>query len=143
MNPARTDVPRRDQDRGAVQALSTAELVKELAAKASLLAKKEIELAKTEAKADLRAEIKMASGLGIAGVCALITVQTLLVALAFGLAEAGVMRGWIAALLVAFVVLAIGTAVGLTGWAKRVKKPLAATRQSVEENVRWVKERMA
>lgn len=122
---------------------TTRDLVTELARKAGELARKEVALAKSEVKEDLRAEIKMASGLGVAGVCALITVQMLLVALVFGLAEAGVLRGWLAALIVAAVVLAIGTAAGLIGWGKRVRKPLAATRRSVEENVRWVKERMA
>ena len=32
---------------------------------------------------------------------------------------------------------------GLWGWAKRVKKPLETTRRSVQENVRWAKERIA
>ena len=70
-------------------------------------------------KADLRSEIKMASGLGVAGVCALMTLQLLLVAIVFALFEGEVMPGWAAALVVAAVVLAIGTAAGLWGWAKR------------------------
>ena len=126
-----------------LQGLSTRDLVTELARKASELARKEVALAKSEVKEDLRAEIRMASGLGVAGLCALVTLQTLLVALVFGLSEAGVMRGWLAALVVAAVVLAIGTVAGLIGWGKRVRTPLGATRRSVQENVRWVKERLA
>lgn len=126
-----------------LRALTAKELVTELAQRASLLARKEIELAKVEAREQLRAEVKMASGLGVAGVCALLTVQMLLVALVFGLAEGGVLAGWLAALIVAAVVLAIGTVGGLVGWKKRVRQPLPATRRSVEENFRWAKERMA
>ena len=66
----------------------------------------------------------MASGLGVAGVCALLTLNMLLVAGVFALAEAGIMRGWVAALLVALVVLLIGTVAGLVGWSRRVREPL-------------------
>ncbi|MFL5273471.1 MAG: phage holin family protein [Anaeromyxobacteraceae bacterium] len=128
---------------GHLRGHSTKQLVAELAAKASLLARKEIALAKSEAKEDLRTEIKMASGLGVAGVCALCTLNLLLVAIVFGLREAEVMSGWLAALVVAAVVLAIGTIAGLVGWKKRVRQPLDATRRSVEDNVRWAKERLA
>jgi hypothetical protein len=128
---------------GTLRGHSTKELVAELAAKASLLAKKEIALAKSEAKEDLRTEIRMASGLGVAGVCTLCTLNLVLVAVVFALAEGEVMRGWLAALLVAAIVLAVGTAAGLLGWKNRVRNPLDATRRSVEENVRWAKERLS
>lgn len=126
-----------------LRGMGTRDLVTEVARKASDLARKEIELAKAEAKADLRASVKMASGLGVAGVCALITLQLLLVALVLALMEGGVMPGWAAALLVAAVVLAIGTVAGLWGWAKRVRKPFDTTRRSVKENVEWAKEQIA
>jgi hypothetical protein len=126
-----------------LRGLTARELVTELAQKASQLARKEVELAKAEAREQIRAEVKMASGLGVAGVCALVTVNMLLVALILGLAEGGVLRGWLAALVVAAVVLAIGTAAGLIGWSKRIRAPLPATRRSVQEGVRWAKERVA
>ena len=139
------DVARRpiSGEAGHLRGLSLRELVLELARKGSLLARKEVALAKSEAREDIRSEIRMASGLGVAGVCALVTVQLLLVALVLALAEGEVVRGWLAALLVAAVVLAIGTVAGLVGWGKRVRAPLDATRRSVQENVRWVKERTA
>ena len=123
--------------------MPTKDLVTELARKASALARKEVELAKAEVRDDVRSSARMAGGLGVAGVCALVTLQMLLVALVFALAEGGVMPGWAAALLVAAVVLGIGTVAGLWGWAKRVRKPLDTTRRSVRENVRWAKERLA
>jgi len=126
-----------------LRGLSTRELVVELANKASLLARKEVALVKSEAREDVRAEIKMASGLGVAGVCALTVLHLLLVALVLALAVAGIVRGWLAALIVAAVVLAIGSVAGLIGWSKRVRQPLDATRRSVLEGVRWVKDRTA
>ncbi len=130
-------------DQAHLRELSTRQLASELARKACLLARQEVALVKSEAREDLRSEIRMVSGLGVAGVCGVLVLQLLLVALAFGLAEAGVMRGWLTALLAAGVVLAIGTLAGLMGWRRRVRTPLDATRKSVQEDVRWLKERLA
>jgi uncharacterized membrane protein YqjE len=134
-------VPR--ANRPELRQLPTRDLVTRLASTASELVRTEVALAKAEVKKDLRSEIKMASGLGIAGVCAIWTVALLLVAVVFALAESNTMAGWLAALLVAAVVLAIGTIAGLVGWAKRVKTPLDATRRSLKEDLRWAKERIA
>lgn len=126
-----------------LHALPLRDLVTELAKKGSQLARKEVELAMAEAKEDLRTELRMAKGLGVAGVCALLTLQMLLVTIAFALMEAEVMPGWAASLLVAAVVLAVGTVAGLWGWTKRVRKPLDSTRSSVRSSFRWAKEQMA
>ena len=53
------------------------------------------------------------------------------------------MAEWAAALLVAAVVLGVGTAFGLIGWGKRVKSPLESTRRSLKEDALWAKERLA
>jgi uncharacterized membrane protein YqjE len=126
-----------------LRGMRTRDLVSELASKGRLLARKEIELAKAEIKADLRREARMAGGLGVAGLCALFTVQLLLVAVVLALMEGGVLPGWAAALVVAAVVLAVGTAAGLWGWATRVRTPLDTTRRSLREDVRWAKEQVA
>lgn len=136
MDETRDPVPRQAN----LHALTIRQLVKELAEKASLLARKEVALARAEVKEEIRTELRSASALGVAGVCALLTLQLLLVALVFGLTEAGLLHGWLWSLIVAGVVLAIGTAAGLIGWAKRVRTPLEATRRSVRENVRWAKQ---
>lgn len=145
-----TTVPVAGEPLGAVEstelrlrALPLRDLVTELAKKGSELARKEVELAKTEVKQDLRTELRMVKGLGVAGVCALLTLQMLLVTIAFALMEAEVLPGWAASLLVAAVVLAIGTAAGLWGWRKRVRTPLDATRSSMRTSFRWAKEQMA
>jgi uncharacterized membrane protein YqjE len=126
-----------------LRGMRTRDLVGELARKASLLARKEVELAKAELKADVRREVRMAGGLGVAGLCALFTVQLLLVAVVLALMESGILPGWGAALVVAAVVLAVGTAAGLWGWARRVRTPLDTTRRSLREDVRWAKDQIA
>ncbi len=123
--------------------LGTKDLVTEVARKASALARKEVELAKAELRTDLRSEVEMAGGLGAAGLCAIWGVELLLVAIVLALMEGGVLPGWAAALIVAAVVFAIGAAVGLWGWSRRVRKPLDTTRRSLQDDVRWAKERLA
>ncbi len=134
-------VPARPVD--PLRRMGTKDLVTEVARKASALARKEVELAKTEIRTDLRNEIKMAGGLGAAGLCAIWGVELLLVAVVLALMEGGLLPGWAAALIVAAVVFAIGAGVGLWGWSRRVRKPLDTTRRSVQDNVRWAKERIA
>ena len=123
--------------------MGTKDLVTEVARKASALARKEVELAKAELKTDLRSEMKMAGGLGAAGLFGIWGVELLLVAIVLALMESGVLPGWAAALIVAAVVFAIGAGIGLWGWSRRVKKPLDTTRRSLEEDVRWARERLA
>jgi len=122
--------------------LPTRELVTELARKASELARREVELVKAEVRADLRAEIKMASGLGVAGLCAVLVLQLLLTATVLALMEARVLPGWAAALAIAAVILAVGTGVGLWGWLRRVRAPLDTSRRSLQEGVRWAKQQI-
>jgi uncharacterized membrane protein YqjE len=130
--------PRPDPLRG----MRTRELVTELARKASLLARKEVELARAEIKEDVRREVKMAGGLGVAGLCALFAVQLMLVAVVLALMQAEILPGWAAALIVAAVVLAVGAGAGLWGWGRRVRKPLDTTRRSLQDDVRWAKEQL-
>ena len=124
-----------------VEGMTNRELVSHVIDSATLLAKKEIQLAKSELKRDLKAEVAMVKGLGIGALCALCTVNMLLVAAALALGN--VMAEWAAALLVAAAVLAVGTISGLVGWGKRVKSPLESTRRSLKEDALWAKERLA
>jgi hypothetical protein len=121
--------------------LPTRRLVGEISSKAYLLVRKELDLAKAELEADLRAQIAMAKGLAIgivAGICGL---SMLLVAAVLGLAL--VMPGWLAALLVGGVVLAIAAGAGLYGWSQRVRSPLAVTRRTLKEDLQWAKEQLS
>jgi len=124
-----------------LESMSNKELLQHITQNAVLLAKKEVELAKAELKADLKNEVAMAKGLGVAGLCAIWTVSMMLVAAALALGTA--IPEWAAALIVAAAVLLVGTVAGMVGWGKRVKEPLETTRRTLKEDVQWAKERIA
>ena len=65
----------------------------------------------------------------------------LFVALAFALTAW--LPGWAAALIIAAVVLAVALVAAMSGWGRRVRTPLARTRESVKEDLEWVKQRIA
>jgi hypothetical protein len=123
------------------EALSTRELLGEITGKATLLVKKEVELARNEIKADLQAELAVVKGFAIALVAGLGAVNMLLVAVVFALAR--VMPGWLAALVVAGVVLLIAGVVAYLSWGRRVTSPLQLTRKTLKEDAQWAKERLA
>ena len=121
--------------------LSNRVLIKEITGKVVVLAQKELELAKAEIRADLNAELATIKALGVAAVAALIGVNLLLVAPILALAL--VIPGWLAALLVGGAILVIAAIIGYIGWRRHVTGPLSLTRQTLKEDMRWVKERLA
>jgi hypothetical protein len=121
--------------------LGTSALVRRLVTQVETLAKKEFELAKTEVRADLHKEATAAGGLGIAAVVGIIAVALLLVTVILALSL--VMRGWAAGLIVSGATLAVAVVLALVSWGRRVRDPLARTRQSMKENVKWTRERLA
>jgi len=116
------------------------ELIKEITGEVGRLAQKQIELAKTELKADLKAEATTVGGLGIAALAALGTLNMLLVTLVLVLAQW--MPGWAAGLIVSGFTLLLAGIVALISWNKRVKSPMARTRRTVKEDVQFTKERL-
>jgi uncharacterized membrane protein len=58
-------------------------------------------------------------------------------------ALARVMPGWLAALVVAGVVLLIAGVVAYLSWGRRVTSPLQLTRKTLKEDAQWAKERLA
>ena len=121
--------------------LTVGELIGEIRDQVALLVRKQIELAKTELRSDLRAEVMMAGGLGLAAIGAVITVNLLLVTVVFALAR--VMPGWCAGLVVSGVVLLASGAAALFGWSRRIRSPLHRTRESIKEDIQWTKRRLA
>lgn len=121
--------------------LSTPQLLGEITSQVGLLMKKQLELAKTELRADLKSEGAMAKGLGLAALAGLLSVNLLLVTIVLVLAT--VMPAWAAGLAVTGVTLAIGVCVGLLGWGRRVRVPLERTRRTLTDDARWTKERLA
>jgi uncharacterized membrane protein YqjE len=118
--------------------LSTSQLVIETTREAMALIKSEIELAKTELKADVARELSAIKQLGLAVLGALAALNLLLVSGALGLAT--VMPAWAAGLAVTGVVALVAAIAGAVGW-RHIKTPLARTRKSLEEDARWVKGR--
>jgi uncharacterized membrane protein YqjE len=124
-----------------VTRMSTMQLVKEIASQAGLLVKKQIELARTELKADARTEATVAGGLGLAAVGAIITVTLLLVTAVLALAL--VMPAWVAGLIVSGLMAAVVAIVAGVSWRRRIRKPLQHSRHELQEDVRLAKERFA
>ena len=116
-------------------------LVKEIAAQATLLVKKQIELARTEIKADARTEAKAAGGLGIAAIGAIVFVTLLLVTAVLALSL--VLPAWAAGLIVSGVVAGAVAIVAAISWKRRVRQPLAHSRNVLRADVRLAKERFA
>ena len=119
----------------------TTELVRDAAAKASLLVAKEIDLARTELKNDVSAELAMVKRMAVAGVAGIATVNMLLVTVVFALLP--YTAGWLAALAVAGVMLVVAIVAGLVGWRLHVPRPLARTRKTLVEDVQWMKREIA
>jgi uncharacterized membrane protein YqjE len=109
--------------------------------RAERLLREEAELAKTEIREDLRAELKAAKDAGIALLTAISFLQMLLVAIVLALART--MPGWAAALLVSAPLLVLTVAFLLLARAHNVTAPLRETRRSLEETFRWVRNRFA
>jgi hypothetical protein len=124
-----------------ITGLSTLQLVKEIALQSGLLVKKQVELAKTELRSDVRTEAKVAGGLGVAAVCGIIAVTLLLVTAAFALAL--VMPAWGAGLIVTGVVAAVAAVVAGVSWKRRVRQPLEASRHELKRGLQFTKERFA
>jgi hypothetical protein len=119
----------------------TGELVKELSAQVSTLMRQELELAKVELTAKGK-EASIGAGMfGGAGLMALYAVGALTAAAILGLAT--VVDGWLAAIIVAVVWLAIAGVLALMG-KRRAQRAVPPVPQqavaTVKEDVRFTKE---
>lgn len=128
-------------ERNGAADLPTGHLLREITAKAGLLAQKEIELARTELKEHVDSQLAMAKSLAVAAVFGLASFQLLLVAGVFALTR--FFEGWLAALLVAGVCLAIAAITGAIGWRKRLTQALPRTRRTLKADLEWAKEAVA
>ncbi len=134
------DATREDGPPRTARDLSTVELVREITAEVTLLARKEIELARTELKANLKAEVMVVGGLSIAALAALCTINLLLVTAVLGLAM--VLPGWGAGLIVSGITLVTTGIIAGLSWHKRVRKPLERTQRTLKDDVQWTKQRL-
>ncbi|HYB40301.1 MAG TPA: phage holin family protein [Candidatus Methylomirabilis sp.] len=116
------------------------DLLRQVLRTGTQLVEKDIELARAELEADLRAQVRMAGRMAAAALLVLLAINLFLVALVLALAR--LMPGWLAALALAVLLLAAGAAFGWAAWRGRSGAPLAATRRKVKEDLEWAKERL-
>jgi len=121
---------------------STTDLMREVASKASLLVGKEVELARTELKNDVAAELVTVKSAVVAAVAGITTINLLLVMGVIALMP--YMRVWWHAFAaVAGVTLLITLVAAAIGWRAHVTRPLARTRKTIKEDVQWAKQELA
>ena len=123
------------------EAMSSADLVKELTSNASLLVQRQVKLAKLEAKEEVKKGKTMAGLFGVAGVCAYAGVILCLVAAALAIGAALDGRYWAGALIMAAAMFIPAIIAGLIGYEKRIKDPLPRSRAELSKEITWAKYR--
>ena len=119
---------------------SLAELFKDLSQQTATLAREEVELAKAELTAKGKRLGLGAGILGGAGAVAFLALGALVACVIAALSEA--LPVWLAALIVAVVLLAVGAALGLVGKAEiqRASPPVPEEAvKSTKEDIAWLK----
>ena len=129
-----------EQMRGRNSGASTRALVGEIGSELVQLAQTKVDLARAELAGNVRSGRRALVGLGVATVAALVGVTLLLVSAGLGLAM--LVPGWLAALVVAGIVLGVGAGAGYIGWQQRPSSPLALTRKSLKEDWEWLKQQV-
>lgn len=123
------------------EAMSSADLVKELSSNASLLLKRQVKLATLEAKQELKQGKVTAEMVGIAGLCAYGGVLLCLVAAALAIGAALDGRYWAGALIVAAALFIPAIITGLLGYKRRPMQLLPRTRAELSKEISWAKYR--
>lgn len=123
------------------EAMSSADLVKELSSNAALLVQRQVKLAKLEAKKELVKGKSMAELLGAAGLCAYAGAILVLVAGAMALGTLFGGNEWLGAIIVAVALFVPAIVTGLLGWARRPKDPLPRSRAELSKEITWAKYR--
>ena len=113
--------------------LSTPRLMGDIARKTRLLAEKEAALARAEIREDVIEQLNAAKWLLGAALLALFGVGMLLVAAVFALSI--ILPGWLAALLIALLLLGAAGLAVRTGWSRRARAVLARTRRTIRDAV--------
>ncbi|MGZ3439639.1 MAG: phage holin family protein [Polyangia bacterium] len=123
------------------ETMTSADLVKELSANASLLLQRQVKLATLEAKQELRKGKTMVELFGIAGLCAYAGALLLLIAAALAIGAALDGRYWAGALIVAGVLFVPAAITGLLGYQKRLTNPMQRSRAELSKEITWAKYR--
>lgn len=133
-----TDNPLSERHPDVLEAMPTSDLVKEMFDETKQLVKLEIEMAKEEAKIELKKAERAAIAGGIGLVASILLLSMLSVALVFAvggtaLAALAVAGGW----------LLVSAGAGFYAYSAAPKKPLEGTRQRLESDLNQLKEHIA
>ncbi|MBI2955654.1 MAG: phage holin family protein [Chloroflexi bacterium] len=120
-----------------IEGLGWADLIRRLANNVALIVDKQIDLAKEEAREDFSHALRGAM-LAIVGAVLLLSAWVSFIVTGIFLISRA-MPDWLAALIVGIFFLVVGVLVLLIGKARLQVKPLAKTRESLREDVEWVK----
>jgi uncharacterized membrane protein YqjE len=120
---------------------SLGELFSDFTRELSTLVRQEVQLAKTELTQNVSKLVKNVVFLVVGGVVAWLAMHALLAAAIMGLMSTG-MSGWLAALIVAGVLLLIGGVLAMMGISAMKKASIAPkeTIQTLKEDAQWAKE---
>ena len=132
----------RQQSRGPESTFSSfGRIVRDIIGNAQEIIRSEIELAKTEIKEEVRGAAKATTLYAGAALCALYALGLILLACVYGLSR--VVEPWLAALIVAVAMGAIGGIVFMMARKQTEQLSFKAeqTIQTARENVRWAKNR--
>lgn len=116
--------------------MATTDLVRDVVNDMKLLARKELELAMTEARQDLAEEMNTTKFLLVAAVSALLALNLLVMCLVLLVAP---QYEPLAAIFGAFLFAALSAYCFHRGWQIRVRKPLNTTLEQLSEDMRWVR----
>lgn len=123
------------------EAMTNAELVKELTSNASILIKRQVKLATLEAKQELKKGKIMAGAFGTAGALAHAGFVLLVVAAAMGIGAALDHMYWAGALIAAGCMFVPAGVAALIGYEKRIRKPMQRTRAELSKEITWARHR--
>lgn len=121
------------------EAMSSADLVKELTSNASLLIERQVKLAEMEVKADLQKGRKMVELYGTA--VGFIYGGALMLCMASAMAIGSALDGryWLGCLIVALCLFVIGAPIAMMGWKRRLTSPLQRTRSELSKEISWAR----
>ena len=126
---------------GAPEVMRTGDLVRELLANAGLLARRQLALARREARYQVGRERSSALLLGAAGAVAFAALVLLAAAAGLAVGQAlGV--EWLGLVLAAGLLALIAAGLAPAGWLKRVRAPLDRSRAELDKEVAWARRRL-
>ncbi len=120
-----------------LEAMSWADLLRRLAHNFASIVDKQIELVREEARENISQTVRGATMLIVGAILLLTAWMSFVVAGILALSR--LMDSWLAALIVGIFFLVIGAIVALVGRARLRLAPLQKTRESLREDLGWVR----